>query len=78
MLPGIPGPAKASALRLANFNHLYHLENLAWVLSQLRTSVIVSRMYEKRNRSKSGGLQGTAGGCIAWNINYTVQRYLLN
>ena len=78
MLPGIPGPAKASALRLANFNHLYHLEHLAWVLSQLRLPVIVARMDEKRDRSKSGGLQGAAGCCIAGNINYTVQRCLLN
>ena len=61
MLPAFPGPAKASALRLANFIHFYHLEHLAWVLSQLRLPVIVTRMDEKRNRSKSGGgLQAAA------------------
>lgn len=78
MMSGIPGPAKASALRLANFIHLYHLEHLVWVLSQLRHPVIVARMDEKKNRSKSRGLQGAAGCCIAGNINYTAQRYLLN
>lgn len=40
--------------------------------------MIAARMDEKRNRSKSGGLQGAAGCCVAGNINYTVQRYLLN
>lgn len=77
-MSGISGPAEASALRLANFIYLYHLEHLAWVLSQLRHPVIVARMDERKNRSKSGGLQGAVGCCTAWNINYIVQRYLLN